>query len=103
MIGFGYEVDSGVALYPVVAPALIVVGALMIKGIRFIDWNDPTESIPTFLTIVMMPLTISITEGISFGFISSALLKFASGRTAETHWIVFVCAVLFLIRSLALV
>ena len=98
MIGGGYAADGGLVLYPVVAPALILVGTMMMASVRTIDWTDPTESIPAFLTIVMMPLTVSITEGIAFGFIAFAVLKLAAGRAREVHWLVYLFAVLFVLR-----
>ena len=103
MIGGGYEASEGVMLYPVIAPALILVGTMMMKGVRLVDWDDPTNAIPAFLTIIVMPLAVSITDGIAFGFISYALLKLATGRGREAHWLVHVFAVLFVVRYLALV
>jgi len=67
MIGGGYEVAKGVFLYPVIAPALVIVGVYMMKGVRDIKWDEPTESIPAFLALISMPVTFSITEGIAFG------------------------------------
>jgi AGZA family xanthine/uracil permease-like MFS transporter len=98
MIGGGVTGPEGRILYPVVAPALILVGTLMMRGVREIAWDDPTEAIPAFLTIVLMPLSVSITDGIAFGFISFALLKLTAGRARGVHWLVFVFAVLFLLR-----
>ena len=68
MIGGGYA-TGGATLYPVIAPPLILVGTMMIGGLRHIDWEDPTEAIPAFLTLIMMPLSTSIAEGVSFGVI----------------------------------
>jgi AGZA family xanthine/uracil permease-like MFS transporter len=98
MIGGGYQTGSGVVLYPVIAPALILVGTMMVPGVRHIASEDPTEAIPAFLTMVVMPLAVSITEGIAFGFIAFAVLKTAVGRWRETHWLVHLFAVLFLVR-----
>jgi AGZA family xanthine/uracil permease-like MFS transporter len=98
MIGGGYTSGDGRVLYPVVAPALILVGTLMMGGVRHIAWDDPTEAIPAFLTIVLMPLSVSITDGIAFGFISYSTLKLAAGRAREAHWLVYLFAVLFLAR-----
>ena len=102
VIGGGYEVEAGVTLYPVVAPALILVGTMMMKGVRLVEWDDPTEAIPAFLTTIVMPLAVSITDGIAFGFISYASLKVTTGRAREAHWLVHVFAVLFLVRYVAL-
>lgn len=82
---------DGLTLYPVVAPALIIVGTMMIKGVRRSGWDDPTEAIPAFLTIIMMPLTVSITDGIAFGFIACAVLKLVTDQAREVHWLVSVC------------
>ena len=98
MIGGGYDAGGGVTLYPVIAPALVIVGTLMMRGVRDVEWEDVTEAVPAFLTIVIMPLAVSITDGIAFGFISYAALKLATGRGAEVNWIVYLFAVLFVAR-----
>ena len=103
MIGGGYPVGDGVVLYPVIAPALIVVGTMMMPSVRAIAWDDPTESIPAFLTIVIMPLTVSITDGIAFGVIAHAVLKVATGRTGEAHWLMYLFAIAFVARYAFLV
>ena len=103
MIGGGYPAGGSLVLYPIVAPALILVGALMMAGVREIPWADLTEAIPAFLTMVMMPLTVSITEGIAFGFIAYAVLKLCTGRGREAHPLVYVCAALFVARYVWLV
>jgi AGZA family xanthine/uracil permease-like MFS transporter len=97
MIGGGYQV-GGTVLYPVVAPALILVGTLMIGGLRHVEWDDPTESIPAFLTLVMMPLAVSVTEGVAFGLLAYALLKVGAGRRGEVPPLLLVFALLFLAR-----
>ena len=94
----GQQVARTFTLYPVTSPALIVVGSLMMKSVRDIGWDDFTEAFPAFLIIVMMPLTFSITDGIAFGFISYALLKLVTGRAGEVHWLIYLFAVLFIIR-----
>ena len=75
----------------------------MVGNVRRIEWDDPTEAIPAFLTIVLMPLTVSITEGVAFGFVSFALLKLATGRVADANWLVYMFALLFLIRYVVFV
>ena len=94
----GQQVARTFTLYPVTSPALIVVGSLMIKSLRDIDWDDFTEALPAFLTLVLIPLTFSVTDGIAFGFIAYALLKLAAGRAREAHWLVYLFAALFVIR-----
>jgi AGZA family xanthine/uracil permease-like MFS transporter len=98
MIGGGYSTGTGPVLYPIVAPALILVGVMMVESVRRIPWDDLTEAIPAFLTIVMMPLAFSITDGIAFGFVAYAILKAATGRARELDLVAYVFAVLFLLR-----
>lgn len=80
------------------APALIIVGLFMISPIMKIDLDDFTEAIPAFFTIVMMPLTYSIAEGIVFGMLSFVILKLLTGRYKEIKPIMYVIAILFLIK-----
>ncbi len=94
----GEVVYGGMTLRPVIAPALILVGCLMMKCVTFINWDDLTDAIPAFLSIIIMPLTLSITEGIAFGFISYALLKLVSGRGRQVHWLIYFFAALFIVR-----
>lgn len=97
LIGAGHEI-GGITVYPVIAPALIIVGCMMFKNIVNIDWEDYSESIPAFLTLLMMPLTFSITEGISFGVISYVLLKVIRGKARKIHWLLYLIAILFVAR-----
>lgn len=99
MIG-GEYVFNGQTLRPIIAPPLIIVGYLMMKCVTRIDWEDLTDAIPAFLTIIFIPLTLSITEGIAFGFISYSLLKLVAGRWKEVHWIIYLFSVLFIVRYL---
>jgi AGZA family xanthine/uracil permease-like MFS transporter len=101
MIGGGYVAD-GSTLYPVIAPPLILVGTMMIGGLRHIAWDDPTEAIPSFLTIIIMPLAVSITEGVAFGLVAYVILKLATGRGREVHPLIFIVAGLLLGRYLFL-
>ncbi|WP_111709337.1 NCS2 family permease [Lutibacter citreus] len=80
------------------APALIIVGLFMISPIMKIDLNDFTEAIPAFFTIVMMPLTYSIAEGIVFGMLSYVFLKVLTGRFKEVKPIMYIIAILFIIK-----
>ncbi len=89
---------QGMTLRPVIAPALILVGYLMMKCVKCVDWEDLTEAVPAFLCIVLMPLTLSITEGLSFGFISYVLLKVVGGKARQVHGFVYVVAALFVLR-----
>lgn len=80
------------------APALIIVGLFMISPIMNIDLTDFTEAIPAFFTIIMMPLTYSIAEGIVFGMLSFVLLKLLTGRYKEIKPIMVIIAILFVIK-----
>jgi len=80
------------------APALILVGALMTAGAAKIPWDEPSVAIPSFLTIVTIPLTYSIATGLSFGIISFAVLELATGHARRQHWMLYVLALLFLLR-----
>ena len=98
MIGGGIEVSDGVRYYPAIAPVLILVGIYMIKGVRKIAWNDLSESIPAFITIIFIPFSLRITEGIAFGFISYALLKFFAGKRKQVPVLMWIFALIFLLR-----
>jgi AGZA family xanthine/uracil permease-like MFS transporter len=100
-IGGGFVVNN-TTFYPVVAAPLILVGTMMIGGLRQIEWDEPTEAIPAFLTVILMPLATSITEGVSFGVLSYTLLKIVSGRGREVHPLLGAFAALFLIRYIFL-
>jgi adenine/guanine/hypoxanthine permease len=80
------------------APALIVVGALMMRSVKAIAWDDVTEAIPALLTMLAMPLTFSIANGLALGFIFYPLLKVLAGRGREVNWLVYVLAVVFVLR-----
>jgi AGZA family xanthine/uracil permease-like MFS transporter len=82
------------------ASALILVGAMMMTPIKNIDFDDYTESIPVFLTIIMMPLTYSISEGILFGVLSYVILKLLTGKFKDISIVTAVLAVLFLLKFL---
>jgi adenine/guanine/hypoxanthine permease len=97
MIGGGVTVGE-TTFYPVIAAPLILVGTMMIGGLRDVDWRDPTEAIPSFLTLVLMPLSVSITEGVAFGVVSYVVLKAATGRAGEVHALLYVFAALFVLR-----
>jgi AGZA family xanthine/uracil permease-like MFS transporter len=80
------------------APALIIVGSLMLKNALGIDWNDTTDAVPSFLTIIAMPLTFSIANGLALGFIAYPLIKLLAGRAKEVSPLVYVLAALFVLR-----
>ncbi|WP_288386591.1 NCS2 family permease [uncultured Acinetobacter sp.] len=83
------------------APALLFVGVLMIHGITNIDWDDITEAVPAFLTIVFMPFTYSIADGIAMGFISYAIIKLLTGKAKTVPYMVWIVAVLWVFKFAA--
>lgn len=80
------------------APALLIVGSLMMMEVVHIDFTDPTEGIPAFLTIIMMPLTYSIASGFAFGFVAYAALKLLSGRYREVSPVMWIVCLVFIIN-----
>ena len=84
------------------APALIVVGSLMIAHAAEIPWSNPVISIPAFLTILTIPLTFSIANGLAFGFTAYVILKIARGEFRSVSWLVYALAALFIARFIYL-
>ena len=80
------------------ASALVIVGVLMMGSVAGIRWSDPAESIPSFLTILLMPLTYSIAEGLAVGFIAYPLIKAFQGKAQEISWVVWMIAAIFVLR-----
>jgi AGZA family xanthine/uracil permease-like MFS transporter len=84
------------------APALILVGALMMQSVSEINWHDFTEAFPAFVTVVAMPLTFSIATGLSFGVISYTVVKVAAGKARDVSIVLWVLTILFIIRDIYL-
>jgi adenine/guanine/hypoxanthine permease len=80
------------------APALILVGSMMLATITEIRWHGPLVAIPAFLTLVLIPLTYSIANGLGFGIIAWALLHLATGNWRRQDWLLYILAVLFTLR-----
>jgi AGZA family xanthine/uracil permease-like MFS transporter len=85
-------------LNPVTSPALVLVGTLMVRAVREIDWSDATEAAPAFFTVLLMPLTFNISHGLAAGIIVYVLAKLAARRAREVHWLMMVLALLFVLR-----
>ncbi|KAB7704893.1 NCS2 family permease [Bacillus aerolatus] len=92
---FGPLVSAVSGLSAITAPALIIVGCLMMESVAKINWKELDEAFPAFLIILSMPLTSSISTGIALGFISYPLLKLVQGKFREVHPLVYLFAVLF--------
>jgi AGZA family xanthine/uracil permease-like MFS transporter len=80
------------------APALILVGSMMLSTISEIHWHDPLVAVPAFLTLVLIPFTYSIANGLGFGIIAWAALHLAAGKLRKQDWLLYLLAALFLVR-----
>lgn len=80
------------------APVLVIVGLFMMSPIREVNFDDYTEAIPAFLTIIMMPLTYSIAEGIMFGMLSYIVLKALTGKAKDVHPVTYIVGILFILK-----
>ena len=84
------------------APALVLVGAMMMGALAEVDWLDPGAAVPAFLTVIMIPLTYSIANGLAFGITSHAVLKLVRGQARLGDWLVYVLAALCVARFIYL-
>jgi AGZA family xanthine/uracil permease-like MFS transporter len=84
------------------APALILVGALMMGALAEIDWSEAAEAIPAFLTVIIIPLTYSIANGLAFGITSHAILKLVRGQARPGDWLIYVLAAICIARFIYL-
>jgi AGZA family xanthine/uracil permease-like MFS transporter len=80
------------------APALIVVGSMMASSLAEIDWGEVETAVPAFLTLIGIPLTFSIADGLAFGIVSAAVLRLLRGRAKAADWLLYVLAALFVVR-----
>ena len=82
---------------PATAPALVIIGAMMVRSITKIDWQDASEAVPAFLTLIGIPLSFSIADGLALGFISYPIIKLLTGKGRQVGWLMYLMAVLLLI------
>jgi len=95
---FFYPVIAMVGSYPpITAPALVLVGALMAGNVTKIEWSDPAEAVPAFLTLIGIPLTNSVADGLALGLVSYPLIKALSGRARDVSWTMWVLAVMLVL------
>jgi AGZA family xanthine/uracil permease-like MFS transporter len=80
----------------------MLVGSLMLATITEIRWTDPLVAVPAFLTLILIPLTYSIANGLGFGIISWAVLHLATGKFTRKDWLLYILAALFLARFIYL-
>ena len=100
LCAIGVAPYTGIVPQVATAPALILVGSMMLSTITEIRWRDPLVAIPAFFTLVLIPLTYSIANGLGFGVISWAVLHLATGRIRRRDWLLYILAALFLLRFL---
>jgi AGZA family xanthine/uracil permease-like MFS transporter len=84
------------------APALILVGSMMLTTVTEIRWTEPLVAVPAFLTVILIPLTYSIANGLGFGIIAWAVLHLAAGKLSKKDWLLYLLAALFVVRFLYL-
>lgn len=101
MLGQGIDA-GGEKFYPITAPALVVVGSLMLANSMKINWKDYAQSIPAFLVIVGIPLSFSIADGMAFGFMAYPAIHVLAGRWREVGLPMYVLGVVFGIKYFAL-
>ena len=98
---FLFPLASSLAAVPAItSPALIIIGSFMMESIAKIEWNDITEAFPAFVTIIGIPLTGSINDGIAFGFIFYVVLKLSKKQWKDIHPLMYLFAILFVIQLL---
>ncbi|MGZ5291403.1 MAG: NCS2 family permease [Actinomycetota bacterium] len=85
----------GIVPVEATAPILVIIGYFMIQVIRDIDWKDPGIGIPALLTMLVMPLTFSITNGVGAGFIAYTVINVLRGQWAKVHWLMYVVSAVF--------
>ncbi|MDD4003926.1 MAG: NCS2 family permease [Elusimicrobiaceae bacterium] len=98
MFGGTVTLPGKLVIQPVTAPALVMVGALMMSGVRHINWAEFSEFVPAFLIIALIPLTYNIADGIAIGFISYPVLKLLTGGRKEVSWEAWALALVFVVR-----
>ncbi len=82
---------------PITAPALVIVGSMMLQNVKGMNWKDHTETIPAFLVMIGIPFTCSIGDGLALGFISYPIIKLLSGRSRDVGWFGYLLAAMLII------
>jgi adenine/guanine/hypoxanthine permease len=95
LVGQSVQIAEETFIHPAVAPALVMVGYLMIRIVADIEWTSPADAVPAFLVIAGIPLTFSIAAGIGLGVLGYVLVMVALGRTREIHPLMWAIAPLF--------
>jgi AGZA family xanthine/uracil permease-like MFS transporter len=93
---FGPVIEMLGGYAPITAPALVLVGGMMLVNVRHLAWDDYTEVVPGFLVLLGIPLSYSIADGLALGFISYPVVKLLGGRLRDVRWVSWLVAVLLL-------
>src|SRR4051794_33206248 len=96
LVGQDVQVGKDAFIHPAIAPAMVIVGYLMMRLVALIDWQDPEVAFPAFMLIAGIPLTFSISAGIGFGVIGHVLVKVVRGKAAEVSWLMYALVPLFI-------
>jgi AGZA family xanthine/uracil permease-like MFS transporter len=96
LVGQDVEVAKNTFIHPAIAPAMVIVGYMMMRLVQLIDWSDAEVAFPAFMLIAGIPLTFSISAGIGFGVIGHVVVKLAKGKAREVSWLMYGLAALFL-------
>jgi AGZA family xanthine/uracil permease-like MFS transporter len=102
LVAMGAAPFVGIVPNAATAPALILVGSMMLATITEVRWHEPLVAVPAFLTLVLIPLTYSIANGLGFGIIAWAVLHLATGNWRRQDWLLYTLAVLFTVRFIYL-
>ncbi|HYH27772.1 MAG TPA: NCS2 family permease, partial [Actinomycetota bacterium] len=86
---------AGVIPPEATAPILVIVGYFMMTLVREIDWADPGIGIPALLTVIVMPFTFSITNGVAAGFLAYTIIAVLRGRFRDVHWLMYLVSAVF--------
>jgi AGZA family xanthine/uracil permease-like MFS transporter len=82
---------------PITAPALLLVGTMMVRNVLHIEWSERSESIPAVLTLMGIPFLYSIGDGIAFGLVAYPLIKSLAGRARDVRWSMWLLALLLVL------
>jgi AGZA family xanthine/uracil permease-like MFS transporter len=96
LVGQDVQIAKDTFIHPAIAPAMVIVGYMMMRLVALIDWQDPEVAFPAFLLIAGIPLTFSIAAGIGFGVIGHVVVKVVRGKASEVSWLMYALVPLFL-------
>jgi AGZA family xanthine/uracil permease-like MFS transporter len=96
LVGQDVQIAKGVFIHPAIAPAMVIVGYMMMRLVQAIDWSDPEVAFPAFMLIAGVPLTFSIAAGIGFGVIAHVVVKVVNGKARQVSPLMYALVPLFI-------